>query len=144
MVINMVKSSVVKLAGLLLLGMALTANAVSDKQKAEIEERIKPVGEVCLEGDSGCGAAVAAASGGAASPEDIYNTNCMACHATGAAGAPKMGDVADWSDRMGKGIDQVYANAIGGINGMPAMGLCMTCSDDDIKAVVDYILENSQ
>ena len=57
---------------------------------------------------------------------------------------PKMGDVAAWSGRLAKGIEQVYANAIGGINGMPAKGLCMSCSDDDVKAVVDYIVDNSQ
>lgn len=130
--------------GALFIGTVMTAHALSDKQRSEIEERIKPAGEVCLQGDSSCGSAVASAGGGAKSPEDIYNTNCMACHATGAAGAPKMGDAAAWSDRLGKGIDQVYANAINGINGMPAKGLCMSCSDDDIKAVVDYIVDNSQ
>lgn len=135
-----------KLAGLLALvclGVTLTANALSEKQTAEIEERIKPAGSVCLEGDNECGA-VAAASGGAKSPEDIYNSNCMACHATGAAGAPKMGDAAAWAPRVAKGMDTVYGHAINGFNGMPAKGLCMSCSDDDIKAVVDYIVENSK
>ncbi len=140
---NMLKNNAVKLVGLLLLGMAFSAYGVSDKQRAAIEERIAPVGSVCMEGDSSCGAAVAS-SGGAQSPEDIYNGSCMACHATGAAGAPKMGDVAAWSGRLDKGLEQVYANAIGGINGMPAKGLCMSCSDDDLKAVVDYILDNSK
>ncbi len=144
MVANRVKSRVLKLAGLALLGMAVSAHGISDKQRAAIEERIQPVGKVCLEGDSSCGAAVAAASGGAKSPEDIYNSNCMACHTTGAAGAPKLGDVSAWTGRLDKGIEQVYANAIGGINGMPAKGLCMSCSDDDVKLVVDYIVENSK
>lgn len=130
--------------GILLLGVTLSAHGVSDKQRAAIEERIAPAGSVCMEGDSGCGAAMASSGGGTQSPEDIYNASCMACHATGAAGAPKMGDVAAWSGRLDKGIEQVYANAIGGINGMPAKGLCMSCSDDDVKAVVDYIFDNSQ
>lgn len=141
---RIVKSGTLKLMGLLLLGVTLSAHGISDKQQAEIEERIKPAGEVCLEGDSSCGAAVVVAGGGAKSADDIYNTNCMACHATGAAGAPKLGDVAAWAGRMEKGIDQVYANAINGFNAMPAKGLCMSCSDDDVKSVVDYILENSQ
>ncbi|MGK0500146.1 MAG: cytochrome c5 [Oceanicoccus sp.] len=144
MVMNMFKSSVVKLAGLLLLGVALSAQGFSDKQRSDIEARIKPAGQLCMEGDSGCGAAVAAIGGAAKSPEDIYNTNCMACHSTGAAGAPKMGDVADWSGRLDKGIEQVYAHAINGFNGMPAKGLCMSCSDDDIKAVVDFIVDGSK
>lgn len=141
---NLVKSGTVKLIGMVFLGLALSVYGFSDKQKAEIEERIKPVGTVCMEGDTSCGSAMAAAAGGAQSPEDIYNTNCMACHSTGAAGAPKTGDVAAWADRIGKGIDTVYANAINGINGMPAKGLCMSCSDSDIEAVVDYMLANSQ
>ncbi len=141
---NMLKSNAVKLMGILLLGMAVSAHGVSDKQRAAIEERIAPAGSVCMEGDSSCGAAVASSGGGSQSPEDIYNGSCMACHATGAAGAPKMGDVAAWSGRLDKVLEQVYANAIGGINGMPAKGLCMSCSDDDVKAVVDYILDNSK
>ncbi|MEH6557494.1 MAG: c-type cytochrome [Oceanicoccus sp.] len=142
---RIVKSGTLKLMGLLLLGVTLSAHGISDKQQAEIEARIMPAGKVCLEGDSSCGAAVVVAGGGGAkSADDIYNTNCMACHATGAAGAPKLGDVAAWAGRMEKGIDQVYANAINGYNAMPAKGLCMSCSDDDVKSVVDYILENSQ
>lgn len=143
-VMNLVKSSTVKLVGVLSLGLALSAYGFSDRQKAAIEERIKPVGTVCMEGDSSCGSAMAAAGGGAQSPEDIYNSNCMACHSTGAAGAPKLGDAGDWTERLGKGIDVVYANAINGINGMPAKGLCMSCSDSDIEAVVDYIVDNSK
>ena len=141
---NMLKSSAVKLVGLLLISVAMSAYGVSDKQRTAIEERIQPAGSSCMEDDNSCGAAVATAGGGAKSPEDIYNTNCMACHATGAAGAPKMGDAAAWSGRIGKGMDALYANAINGINGMPAKGLCMSCSEDDVKAVVDYIVEKSK
>ena len=68
----------------------------------------------------------------------------MACHTTGAAGAPKIGDAAAWDERLGKGIEEVYANAINGINGMPPKGTCMSCSDDEIEATVDYIVENSK
>jgi cytochrome c5 len=142
---NMIKGSKAGILALVLLGASLTALAVSDKQRAAIEERTKPVGSVCVEGDSSCADAVASGSGGGSkSGEEIYNTSCMACHSTGAAGAPKVGDVAGWSPRIAKGIDQLYANAIGGINGMPAKGLCMACSDDELKATVDYMLEKSK
>ena len=143
MVINMFKTNAVKLIGLLLLGVTLSAHGVSEKQRTAIEERIQPVGQVCLEGDNSCATAVIA-SGGAKSAEDIYNSNCMACHATGAAGAPKMGDVAAWSGRLDQGLDQLYLHAINGFNAMPAKGLCMGCSEDEIKSVVDYLLENSK
>ena len=132
------------LVGILLVGTVLSAQALSEKQKADIEERIKPAGSLCLEGDSGCGAATASAGGAAKSPEDIYNGSCMACHGTGAAGAPKMGDAAAWGPRIGKGIETLYTHAIGGFNGMPPKGLCMGCSEDDIKGVVDYIVSKSK
>ncbi|MGB2105947.1 MAG: c-type cytochrome, partial [Porticoccaceae bacterium] len=48
------------------------------------------------------------------------------------------------ADRLTKGIETVYANAINGIGAMPAKGLCMDCSDDEIIATIDYMLENSQ
>lgn len=136
--------------GLLGLALAFSASAqdLSDKQRAEIESRIKPVGEVCLEGDSACGGpAVAAASGGAArSGEDVYNSACMACHSTGAAGAPKLGDVAAWADRIAKGSDALYASGINGIpgTGMMAKGGCMNCSDEETNAAVDYMVAGSQ
>jgi len=119
--------------------------AISDAQRDAIAERLKPVGSVCIQGDSSCAnASVAAAGGGAKSGEDIYNTNCMACHSTGAAGAPKFDNKAEWASRLdARGLDTVYANAINGYNGMPAKGLCMSCSDDDIKATVDYMLAHN-
>jgi cytochrome c5 len=132
----------------ILLAVSASAADLSDKQRAEIEERIKPVGEVCLEGDSNCGgAAVAVASGGAArSGEDVYNAACMACHSTGAAGAPKLGDVAGWADRIAKGNDALYSSGINGVagTGMMAKGGCMNCSDDETKAAVDYMVAGSQ
>ena len=135
-----------------LLGFALafsvSAQDLSDTQRAAIEERIKPVGEVCLEGDNSCGgAAVAAAGGGASrSGEDVYNAACMACHSTGAAGAPKLGDAAGWADRIAKGNDALYSSAIDGIagTGMMAKGGCMNCSDEETKAAVDYMVAGSQ
>jgi cytochrome c5 len=134
-----------KLATLALLGLCISVFAMTDQQRAELEERIKPAGQVCMEGDSSCGSASAASSGGSGKPvEEIYNTYCMACHTTGAAGAPKIGDAAAWDERLGKGIEEVYANAISGINGMPPKGTCMSCSDEEIEATVDYIVENSK
>lgn len=142
------KSSVVIKLAVLVLGavLSLSAYAISDKNRAAIEERIKPVGQVCLEGDDKCGSAVASSGGASAakSPEDIYNSSCNACHGTGAAGAPKLGDAGAWAARLGQGKDVLYAHAVDGFNGMPPKGLCMSCSEDEIKATVDYIIENSQ
>ncbi len=73
--------------------------------------------------------------------EATYNQSCMACHTTGAAGAPMLGDAEAWNERLEKGMDQVLANAINGVGAMPARGLCMSCSDDDLQALIDYMIE---
>ena len=77
--------------------------------------------------------------------EQKYMASCFACHSTGAAGAPKVGDgmAAEWEPRLEKGLDTIVQNAINGVNTMPAKGLCFDCSDDDIKAIVEYMIDSS-
>ncbi len=111
---------------------------LSDQQESAMVERLAPDGEVALASE--VSAAPAASSGGSRSGEEVYNTKCTACHATGAAGAPKTGVADDWTDRIAKGMDVLYASAISGLNGMPPKGLCMDCSDDELKAAVDHML----
>lgn len=109
-------------------------------------DRTKPIGEVCMAGDPCAAAAVASAgTGEARSGEQVYSTKCFTCHATGAAGAPKLGDAAAWAARLSeRGEDGMYQSAIKGFKAMPAKGLCMDCSDDEIKGAVDHILANSK
>lgn len=112
--------------------------------KDAIAERLKPVGDVCLQGQDCGGAAPAPAAGGAKSPADLYASACAACHNTGAAGAPKKGDAAAWAPRIGQGMDTLYNHAMNGFNAMPARGGNPSLSDDNIKSIVDYIVENSK
>ena len=131
----------------ILLAAGAFAADLTDAQRAAIEERIKPAGESCLEGDNSCGApAVAAAPAGPRSGEEVYNAACMACHSTGAAGAPKVGDAVAWADRIAKGTDVLYVSGVEGVpgTGMMAKGGCMSCSDEEIHAAVDYMVVNSQ
>jgi len=121
----------------------VAANTVFATSNDEILERIKPVAQVCVEGDANCGSA-GGASSGPKSGEDVFNTSCTACHSTGAAGAPKLGDKAAWADRIGQGMDTLHNHAIQGIRGMPPKGTCMSCSDDEIMAAVDYMVEHSK
>ena len=69
-----------------------------------------------------------------------YQMSCNACHGTGAAGAPMLGDAGAWEARLEKGMDALMSNVINGVGAMPARGICMTCSDDDLQAIVDYML----
>ena len=89
-------------------------------------------------------APVAAAPAAAAVPvagagEALYKQACSVCHAAGVAGAPKFGDKAAWSARVGLGLDGLTASAIKGKNAMPPKG-GSTASDADIKAAVEYML----
>jgi hypothetical protein len=147
-------SSLVLVAGLL---SAASAQAAIERpfgersvlSKTATAERLAPTAKVCIEGDS-CGAKAAAVTVVAAAEpltgEQIYQNNCMACHTTGAAGAPKLGDAADWKARLtaAGSVDKLTASAIAGKNAMPAKGMCMTCSDADIKNTVQYILDHSK
>lgn len=123
-----------------LAGFALSVGAAVESAA----DRTKPVGEICMAGDP-CAAAVVASSGEPRNGEQVYSTKCFTCHATGAAGAPKTGDAAIWSTRLAAhGKDGLYEHAIKGFNAMPAKGLCMDCSDDEIKHAVDYMLDHSK
>ena len=108
----------------------------------DVAMRIKPVVSLA---DIRENISLASAAGSAAnqSPEELYKSACLACHMTGAANAPKMGDAAAWSPRLAKGLDALVSSAISGIGAMPPRGGSQF-GDDQIKAVVEYILENSK
>ncbi len=88
------------------------------------------------------GPAGAAAAGGAPHPgEETYNRYCFSCHAAGVANAPKHGDREAWAPRIAKGRALLLETTRAGIPpGMPAMGLCLSCTDEDLVAVIDYMI----
>jgi cytochrome c5 len=115
------------------------SGSFAQEDNSGLLERIKPVGKVQIAGAAPAGPAVAA---GPRSGEDIYNGACTACHSIGVLGAPKTKVAADWQPRLDeKGYDTVWQNAIDGIGAMPAMGTCGDCTNDDIKAAIDYMIE---
>ena len=121
--------------------LATQANAAA---KDQIAARLEPVGKVCVVGDD-CAKGVkvpGAASAGAKTPESVYNTYCQICHAKGLNNAPLFGDAKAWAPHIAKGKDTLYQSALKGFNNgaMPPKGTCMDCSDDDIKATVDYLV----
>lgn len=123
--------------------MSLSTYAFAQTLEEQIRERLEPAGELCLMGEE-CAAGMATAGGGEdMTPEEIYQTYCFACHGTGANNSPVLGDAEAWEPRIEKGVDVLYQNAIEGFNNnaMPAMGLCTECSEDDIRATVDYMLD---
>jgi len=111
-------------------GVAMPARAAADAMEEAVEEAIDVTAE----------ATTVAAADSDFDPAGVYQTNCFACHGTGAAGAPMLGDSEAWGARMEKGMEAVMANAINGIGAMPARGICMSCSDEDLQLVVEYML----
>jgi cytochrome c5 len=129
-----------------LVAFGATAVELTEAQRAAITERIKPVGDNCLTGDLTCGGPVQAASMEPRSGEAVYQAACLACHTTGAGGAPMLGDAMAWSARLDQGMAVLYDSGINGVAGtsMIAKGGCTSCSDDEIKAAVDYMVASVQ
>ncbi len=73
-----------------------------------------------------------------------YEETCHVCHADGLAGAPKWKDKADWAPRIADGMDLLVKRAIQGYKAMPPKGSCMSCSDEEIKKAVEYMVSNAQ
>jgi cytochrome c5 len=115
-----------------------------------IAARLAPVGKVNLAGAASpapAAAPAAAAAAPAAADEGpgvaIYQKACFACHATGAANAPKLGDKAAWEPRAAQGMDTLLHTAINGKGAMPPRGTCAACSDEDLRAAILYMLSKA-
>ena len=78
----------------------------------------------------------------------VYLSSCRPCHGDGLGGAPVTGDKEEWERRIAKGVAKVQRNAIDGLEGgtgvMPAKGGRQDLSDDEIIALVDYMIEVSR
>ncbi|MDR9827843.1 cytochrome c5 family protein [Vibrio sp. FNV 38] len=125
------------LATLAFSGVALAANVGSTDHDA-IAKRIKPVGGIYLAGSE---PVVEEVASGPRDGATVYGTFCTACHSSGISGAPKTSDAADWAPRIAQGMDVLADHAINGFNAMPAKGSCMDCSDDEIIAAIEHMIE---
>lgn len=129
--------------------------------QAEIDARIRPVGQLAVAGADNSALAAPGGSGGGAGPaaaatamsesvaeamsgEDVYKLACVACHGAGVAGAPKFGDATAWTTRIDQGMDTLVSRAIGGYQGsagyMPPKGGRTDLSDDAVRASVEYMV----
>ncbi len=69
----------------------------------------------------------------------VYDSSCKLCHANPASGAPLSGDKAAWNPRVAQGVDTLLDHSINGYNGMPPMGLCMQCSEEQFVALISFM-----
>jgi cytochrome c5 len=102
-----------------------------------VAKRLKPVGELAF-ADAAGGAAQGPRSG-----EDIYKAVCSACHATGAAGAPKFGVKSEWAARLREGQKMLLGTAIKGEGAMPPRGGAADLSDLEVERAVVYMANSA-
>lgn len=95
-----------------------------------VASRIAPVGHVEVK-DANDVASLATG-------EKVFQTQCASCHATGLAGAPKVGDAAAWGPRIKNGVEALLNSALKGKGSMGPQG-GGDFSDFEIHRAVVYL-----
>jgi len=150
----------VPITGIVLLLQLVVNRPTSDPRALAPEavaQRIQPVARIEFSDDpaykarmAAAGAAAPAAAAqpaAAAGPVDgkaVYGKACVACHATGVANAPKLGDKAAWAPRLGAGVDALIKSVIGGKGAMPPKAGNPSLTDAEIRAAVEYLLSQAK
>jgi len=128
-------------------GVGVVAQAVPPGNAEEVRARTTPVGQLCRTG-MGCGGPTSTATSlgasGAMSGQQIYDQFCFVCHATGVTDAPRFANSEDWESRLAKGMEALMETTINGLNFMPVRGACMACSDGELQAAIDYMVETAR
>jgi cytochrome c5 len=123
------------------LGLSLSSWAVDLSEKQQIEERIKPIGQVRLVEQATKTNALASSPTQEPPGQAIYEKYCSVCHRDGLAGAPKFRIASDWKPRLDKQkFEGLLASATQGVNAMPMKGTCMECTEEDLKNAIQYML----
>lgn len=144
--------------GIFLLAESITDSTPGPKAEAvyqaEVNQRIAPIGDVLLPGEEQTATAAMEAVrkpepvAATLSGPQVYNQACNACHGAGVAGAPVVGDASAWAPRIAKGMEVLYDHSINGFQGqagyMPPKGGRTDLSDGEVRAAVDYMVEQSR
>ncbi len=69
----------------------------------------------------------------------LLANNCLQCHASAETGAPLIGNAEKWRSISAKGEDKILENVVHGIGGMPPLGYCSACSEDDFRVLIRFI-----
>lgn len=120
------------------------AHADAEQSTEAIEKRIKPVGRVNIAAPKTPVQAGTHAAASIDKPKKIYQAHCKACHESGLLGAPKFGVTSAWEIRVKQGLPVLVDHVVKGYKAMPAKGLCPECTDEDIKATVEYMLQEAK
>ncbi len=128
-------------------GIVLLVKLVVEKPQADtnalsaesVAARIQPVGRIDFGGDAPAGGAAKAPRSG----EEVVKAVCAACHQTGAAGAPKIGDKAAWAKLVSQPLETLVADAIKGIRAMPPRGGSPDVSDLELTRAIVLMANQS-
>ena len=132
-----------------LIVISMGAWGFADLKRQQIEERIKPIGQVSLQMNETLGSSTnnpeqsqtQTMSSKEAPGQATYEQYCSTCHRDGLAGAPKFRVAADWRPRLDKKtLEELVTSAAKGINAMPMKGTCMNCTDEELKNAIQYML----
>lgn len=111
----------------------------SDLTADAIAERIAPVAQLAIaEASQDSDAPVQAKTG-----EEVYNNTCAACHSSGVAGAPKLGDKDDWAPFIESGYDAMLHVALNGQGAMPARGGNTALSDLEVERALVHMANSA-
>tara|TARA_B100000953_G_scaffold144574_1_gene119652 strand:+ start:183 stop:599 length:417 start_codon:yes stop_codon:yes gene_type:complete len=134
-----------KITSLIIIALSLAIFFNGKKYDELVISRLDVSVAVCLEGQD-CGKAtpimaVVANDNVVRSADIIYSSGCAACHDAGVAGAPMTGNKSQWKSRQVKGYETLVNSVWNGMNGMPAKGLCIDCTKEEIEIAVQYMLD---
>ena len=97
---------------------------ITDLTSEDISEKINPI-----------------ESGKFRSGQEIYKDFCAGCHSSGRNEAPRFGDLMKWEKISTKGMSNLIYSTKNGLNGMPPMGLCNDCTDEELRLSIEYLLK---
>ena len=69
----------------------------------------------------------------------LYAQTCKACHTTPGSGAPLAGDKTAWEPRVAQGMATLLEHTVRGYKGMPPLGSCMDCSEQEFEALIRFM-----
>ncbi|MGO1396024.1 MAG: c-type cytochrome [Halomonas sp.] len=117
--------------------------AAAEDEAATEEETVASDGAASEE--DAAAAEEASSGGNGLDGKALYaSSGCVACHASGVAGSPILGDSEAWAARLEKGAEELYASVINGLGAMPPKGGNPNLADEEVMAIVDYMMAEAQ
>jgi cytochrome c5 len=140
LIVVILMAFLVPVIGVSMLASLITGNKTADPASPAmspeaVAARLKPVGDVTLTDPN---APKVMKTG-----QEVVTAVCGACHMTGAAGAPKIGDKAAWAPRIKEGVDGLLKTALAGKGAMPPKGGATDLSDFEITRAIVYMTNQS-